>query len=296
MSSSQHSIISGGVGINVETSGNAGGETIILVHGFPDDLHVWDMIVPMLEPSYHVVRYDVRGAGSSEAPATRSGYMVARLIDDLVAVIDHVRPDGAAVHLVGHDWGSVQLWGAVMREAVDRRLTGRIVSYTSISGPGLDLFGHFIATSAKQREIRSLVTQIAHSWYVGVFRLPIVPELIFGHFGSLLRKRLSASQRPGDDDHWSESFAADGARGVNLYRANRLSFAKGTTSVPVQLIVPVRDAFLTPALYADIEQFAPNLTRINIEAGHWVQRTHPEVIADRIAVLVEAHADKPATG
>ena len=37
---------------------------------------------------WHVVTYDVRGAGSSDAPASREGYLCARLVDDLVAVLD----------------------------------------------------------------------------------------------------------------------------------------------------------------------------------------------------------------
>lgn len=286
---SQQNIASAGVHLSATSSGNPEGETVILVHGFPDNQTVWDLVVPLLEPTFHVVTYDVRGAGDSTIPAGRAEYRMARLVDDLIAILDRFCPDGKPVHLVGHDWGSVQLWDAVMREGSDQRLTGRIASFTSISGPGLDLFGHFISSSFKRREFRVLTKQIVHSWYIGLFQLPMVPELIFRRLGTPLRKRLAKSQKLGDAEHWSQGFSQDGAHGVNLYRANGLNFRASMTAVPVQLIVPTKDSFLTPAAYDDLELFAPNLTRISVVAGHWVVRTHPELIAERIASFAKAN-------
>jgi len=283
----QQKIASAGVHLSVTSRGNPRSETVILVHGFPDNQTVWDAVVPLLEPRFHVVTYDVRGAGESTAPTARAGYAMTRLVDDLSAVIDRVHPDGNAVHLVGHDWGSVQLWDAVMREGSDPRLYGRIASYTSISGPGLDLLGHFIRSSFRRREFRALTKQIVHSSYIGLFQLPVVPELIFRRLGAPLQKRLAKSQRLGDVAQWSKTFSCDGANGVNLYRANGLGFGAPTTEVPVQLIVPTKDSFLTPAVYADAKLFAPHLTRIDVVAGHWVIRTHAELIAERIATFVD---------
>lgn len=276
-------IASAGVHLDVANSGDPDAATIILVHGFPDNKTVWDLVVPHLESQFHVVTYDVRGAGASTAPADTSGYRVDRLIDDLVAVIDRSAPDGEAVHLVGHDWGSVQLWSAVMSETADARLNGRIASFTSISGPGLDLFGHFFLSSLKRRDLAAVVRQIAHSWYIGFFQLPVLPELAFRRLGGPLRKRLAATQRLREVMHWRDTFGEDGAHGVNLYRANGLASQHTTTQVPIQLIVPTKDAFLTPAIYTDIALFAPHTTRVDVVAGHWVLRTHPELIADRIA-------------
>jgi len=102
-----------------------------------------------------------------------------------------------------------------------------------------------------------------------------------------LQKRLAKSQRLGDVAQWSKTFSCDGANGVNLYRANGLGFGAPTTEVPVQLIVPTKDSFLTPAVYADAKLFAPHLTRIDVVAGHWVIRTHAELIAERIATFVD---------
>ncbi|MEO6471403.1 MAG: alpha/beta fold hydrolase [Aeromicrobium sp.] len=283
-------VASSGVHLSVKSSGHLAGPTVILVHGFPDNQSVWDRIVPLLEPHFHVVTYDVRGSGSSSAPDSRKGYAIGRLIDDLVAVIDRVRPDGAPVHLVGHDWGSIQLWPAVLREGEDARLSGRIASFTSISGPGPEQIGEFFRTSARQFAIGRIVRQLAHSWYIGIFQLPALPEFAFRRLTKRLRAQLIRKQGLGSDAHWSPTLERDGANGVNLYRANRVSFARRTTKVPVHLIVATKDDFVTLPLLDVIPAVAPDLRRTDIVAGHWLIRTHPEVIAELITTFVEGHS------
>lgn len=273
------------VRLRLRIEGAEAGPVVVLVHGFPDTQQVWDRVVPLLAADARIVTYDVRGAGGSTAPATRAGYRMSKLVDDLAAVIEHVRPDGGAVHLVGHDWGSVQSWGAIMRESSDARLTGRIASYTSISGPGLDLFGHFLRSGLARRRFAAVGRQIAHSWYVLAFQAPFLPELVAHRFGNRIRTTLARGQKLGAG-HWGDTFEDDFSNGVNLYRANGLSFSRGTTSVPVQLVVPTKDAFLSPAIYADIAEFAPDVRRIDVVAGHWVVQSQPQLIADAIRAFV----------
>jgi hypothetical protein len=45
--------------------------------------------------------------------------------------------------------------------------------------------------------------------------------------------------------------------------------------VPVQLIIPTLDVFLSPRLHDGLERWAPQLTRRTLPAKHWVPRTHP---------------------
>lgn len=280
-----HTISSSDVRLNVRVEGVADGPVVVLVHGFPDNQRVWDRVVPLLTDDFRVVTYDVRGAGGSTAPPSRRGYRMSHLVGDLAAVIEHVLPDGGAVHLVGHDWGSVQSWGAVMREASDARLTGRIASYTSISGPGLDLFGHFFRSGIAHRRFGSVGRQVVHSWYVLAFQAPFLPELVARRFGGRIKSILTRGQRLGDG-HWDEHFEDDFSNGVNLYRANGLRFSHETTSVPVQLIVPTKDAFLSPAIYSDIDRFAPDVRRVDVVAGHWVVQTQPGLVADSVRAFV----------
>jgi pimeloyl-ACP methyl ester carboxylesterase len=282
---STDTITSSDVQLSVRVEGSGTGPVVVLVHGFPDTQHVWDHVIPLLLTDFRVVTYDVRGAGGSTAPASRSGYRMSKLVGDLAAVIEHVRPDGGAVHLVGHDWGSVQSWGAVMRESSDARLTGRIASYTSISGPGLDLFGHFLRDGLARGHFAAVGRQVALSWYVLAFQTPFLPELVARRFGHRIRTALARRQKLGDG-HWGDTFEDDFRNGLNLYRANGLSFTRGTTSVPVQLVVPTKDAFLSPAIYADVAEFAPDIRRVDVVAGHWVVQSQPGLVADTVRAFV----------
>jgi pimeloyl-ACP methyl ester carboxylesterase len=278
-------IRSSDVRLRVRVEGNESGPVVVLVHGFPDNQHVWDRVVPLLTADHRVVTYDVRGAGGSSAPESRSGYRMSKLVGDLAAVIEHVRPDGGPVHVVGHDWGSIQSWSAVMRESSDARLTGRISSFTSISGPGLEIYGNFFRDGLTRGRFAAVGRQALQSWYVVAFQAPGLPELIARRFGRRLRTAMARRQKV-DGRHWGDTFEDDFRNGLNLYRANGLSFRRGSTSVPVQLVVPIKDSFLSPAVYADIANFAPDVRRVDVVAGHWVVQSQPGVIADTVRAFV----------
>lgn len=262
---------------------------VVLVHGFPDQQDTWDAMIAQLPlDAWHVVTYDVRGAGSSDAPRSREGYRTERLVDDLVAVLDAVLPDGAAAHLVGHDWGSVQLWDAVAAEATDERLRGRIASFTSISGPSLDHTA-WVVRHASGRRLAMLRQQL-HSWYVGFFCLPLLPELVWGR-GHRLLGRLVAAREGLPSDHWGPGLGRDAVHGLNLYRVNvrrRLRRpGRLQTDVPVLVVHPTRDPFLTAVLTEDLDVPCSDVRVERLDAPHWVTVTQP----DRVAALVREHVE-----
>jgi len=53
------------------TAGSAGdrGEAVVLLHPGWGDSRIWDQAFARLAEDYRVVRYDIRGYGSSPAPA-----------------------------------------------------------------------------------------------------------------------------------------------------------------------------------------------------------------------------------
>lgn len=283
------------VRLGLERRGPSDAPVVVLVHGFPDHRGVWGPVVERLAVDHHVVTYDVRGAGDSEAPDRRSGYRVGRLVDDLAAVLEEVAPSGDPVHLVGHDWGSVQLWGALARECADERLSGRIASFTSISGPSLEQYGHFVRRGIRRGRVLTVGRQLARSWYVAAFCLPRLPELVLSRGAEQVRATL-ADREGLEHDHWGPGFVRDAVNGVNLYRANllRLAGRPAHTAVPVQLIVPTRDRYVSPALFEDLDRFTSRLRRVEVVGGHWLPQTQPDVVADAVrsfvADLRPAHA------
>ncbi|CAM5470536.1 short chain dehydrogenase [Streptomyces pilosus] len=296
----------GGVELCVAELGEAGRPVVVLVHGYPDSKEVWSEVAVRLAERFHVVAYDVRGHGRSTAPRPlRGGFTLEKLTDDFLAVVDAVSPD-RPVHLVGHDWGSVQSWEFV----TVGRAEGRIASFTSISGPSLDHFGHWIDRRVKRptpRRVGRLLGQGAKSWYVYLLHTPVLPELAWrGPLGRVWPRLLERLEKVPGDGYPTASLPSDAAHGAWLYRDNvrprlRNPRSDAYAHAPVQLITPLDDAFLSERLYEDLEQWAPRLTRRTLRARHWVPRSRPDQLTTWISDFVTSveeggRAPVPAAG
>jgi len=106
----------------------------------------------------------------------------------------------------------------------------------------------------------------------------------------VLMRMEGITPRPG---HPASTLVRDACNTQRIYRANRRAGLRSRhdprTTVPVQLIVPTRDRFVSPALHDDLERFAPGLRRRKIRAGHWVIRSHARTVASWIAEFVDEH-------
>ncbi|RSS81884.1 SDR family oxidoreductase [Streptomyces sp. WAC06614] len=283
----------GGIELCVVELGETDRPTVVLVHGYPDSKEVWSEVAERLAARFHVVLYDVRGHGRSQAPQPlRGGFTLEKLTDDFLAVADAVSPD-RPVHLVGHDWGSVQGW----EFATVRRTEGRIASFTSISGPSLDHFGHWIKqrmTRPTPRRAAQLLGQGARSWYVYLLHTPVLPELAWrGPLGKQWPRLLERGEKIPVGSYPTASLPSDAAHGAWLYRDNvrprlRRPRTDASAHVPVQLITPTGDSFLSERLYDGLERWAPQLLRRTLPARHWVPRTRPDQVAGWVTEFVTA--------
>ncbi|WP_369223690.1 SDR family oxidoreductase [Streptomyces sp. R39] len=286
----------GGVDLCVAELGDPAAPTVVLVHGYPDSKEVWSQVAPRLAARFHVVLYDVRGHGRSTAPKPlRGGFTLAKLTDDFLAVIDEVSPD-RPVHLVGHDWGSVQSWEFV----TVGRTQGRIASFTSMSGPSLDHFGHWIDARVRHptpRRVGQLLGQGARSWYVYLLHTPVLPELAWrGPLGKAWPGILRRSEKLPEGNYPTASLPSDAAHGAWLYRDNvrarlRRPREDAYAHAPVQLITPLGDAFLSERLYDDLARWVPRLTRRTLPDKHWIPRTRPDQVASWIEEFVMSVED-----
>ncbi|MFJ9117746.1 SDR family oxidoreductase [Streptomyces sp. NPDC102394] len=286
----------GGIELCVAELGDAGQPTVVLVHGYPDSKEVWSEVAGRLAEHFHVVLYDVRGHGRSTAPKPlRGGFTLEKLTDDFLAVIDAVSP-GRPVHLVGHDWGSVQSWEFV----TVARTEGRIASFTSMSGPCLDHFGHWIDQRLRKptpRRVGQLLGQGAKSWYVYALHTPVLPELAWrGPLGKRWPRILERVEKVPGGDYPTSSLPQDAAHGAWLYRDNvraRLRHPRpdAHAHAPVQLITPLDDAFLSERLYDDLDRWVLRLTRRTLPAKHWIPRTRPDQLTAWITEFVRSVED-----
>ena len=84
-----------GVSLYYEVAGH--GPPLVLVHGFAGGLRTWDVQVKALARAWRVVTYDVRGHGTSEAPADPAAYSQPISVADLRALLEHLKIRRTAV-------------------------------------------------------------------------------------------------------------------------------------------------------------------------------------------------------
>jgi haloalkane dehalogenase len=76
------------------------GPPVVLLHGFPDNLHLYDRLLPYLHPARQVVTFDFLGWGASDKPSGYP-YTASNQTGDLDAVIEQLGLK--RVVLVAHD-------------------------------------------------------------------------------------------------------------------------------------------------------------------------------------------------
>jgi NAD(P)-dependent dehydrogenase (short-subunit alcohol dehydrogenase family)/pimeloyl-ACP methyl ester carboxylesterase len=278
-----------GVRIATYEQGNVDGPTLVLVHGWPNSHVMWDGVVPMLADRFRVVSYDNRGAGASTVPKPVKAYAMARFADDVEAVIGELSP-GAPVHVLAHDWGSVGVWEYLSRPGA----SDRIASFTSLSGPSIDHYAGLIREGLARpyrpiRFLRALNLALRFSYWIA-FSIPVImPALMRAGLGRRIQ-HLFAHGAPHDQIHYGD-IDADAANSLKVYRANVIRSGKVRrdhyVSVPVQVIVNRKDAFVRPSGYDFESHWVPRLWRRDINAGHWSPFSHPQVLARSVHQLVD---------
>lgn len=288
----------GDVGLSVCEWGSKDKPTVVLVHGFPDCSRVWAGVVPLLMSDFHVVTYDVRGAGLSDKPKPVGAYRLSELRADFEAVIQAVSPD-KPVHVMAHDWGSVQSWESV----TEPTLKGRIASFTSCSGPSLDHAAYLmrdLAASGSLKGWAAMAMQSIKSWYVYYFHLPVLPRLqwryVMPRLWPVFMRLVEGMNVP-----YRTELGSDGSYGVQLYRANffpcMLSPRERYAIAPVQILVPTQDMYVGPLLTSQLDRWVPDLTRTEYPARHWMPLSHPQAMADALrqfVMRIEAKNNNPS--
>jgi pimeloyl-ACP methyl ester carboxylesterase len=136
------------------------------------------------------------------------------------------------------------------------------------------------------------------SWYVLALCAPGVPTLAWrGLLHRRWRDYLERVERAAVDARYpAPTLAADAIHGANLYRRNILGRIgrrphPEVVEIPVQLIEPSADRYISPRYYDDAERYAPGLARATVPGGHWAPRSQPAALAQLIGDFV-AHVEE----
>lgn len=287
----------GAVEIAVYEQGNPTGETVLLLHGWPDSHHMWDGVVPLLGDRFRVVTVDNRGHGNSTNPRSYRDFTLGALASDYLAVIEAVSPD-KPVHVLAHDWGSVAMWELVCFNSAQHR----IASFTSVAGPNVAHLVMWARNRLKRptpKNLALVLAQVGSFTYMLFLMLPWLPKATLRLVAKRDRWRrwLSRAERTNPDQILlGPSFEKDIGNGLRIYRANLFSHLKPAerfTQVPVQVIVGTRDPAVRRGSFADEPNWAPTVWQRVVKGGHWLAFSHPELLATATIELIDATSGLP---
>lgn len=211
-------------GLSFPVVDHGSGPPVLLLHGFPDNRHMWRYQVgPLADAGYRVIAPDLRGFGDAPRPQDPKEYSRPLLMGDMLGILDALGVKGQ-VQLVAHDHGAGLGW-RLMQEHGDR--FDRYVAL-SVGAPGG-------ATTIEQRE---------KGWYTALFRQQGVAEEELQKDNWKLFRQWA---RHPEMERWIKELSRPGAltAGLNWYRAPAASPNPPMVTKPVLAIWSDGDAYLT---------------------------------------------------
>lgn len=250
---------------------------ILLLHGFPDNLHLYDRLLPHLNPPRRVITFDFLGWGGSDKP-TGYPYTAANQTGDLDAVISQLGLDQVTV--VVHDASGPP--GIDWALEHPERVAGLVLLNTYYCAmPGLRspeaiwLFSTPLVrqvTRPASRLFGDLVFRRMYHWQVGRF---FADPKVGQEFLPLLYQQFVVSPST------HEAF-------FGLNRDLRATIAAGTAAVPrlrgfarpVRIVFGAADPYLNAGVARRFHQLLPTSELFLLEgARHYVQMDKPEEVA-----------------
>jgi len=240
------------------------GETIILLHGFPETSYMWINLMKVLaEKGYRVIAPDQRGYSPNARPTFIKEYSLKHTSSDVLAIANAYNLQ--RFHLVGHDWGASVGWAFVAE------YPERLYSWTSLSIPHMKAF---------QEAYRSDFDQQRRSKYIGFFNMPFFPELYlsFNDYNNL--KNIWRAHGDEEKEAYLSVFRQSGAlrSALNWYRANigrrrnpsdHINF--GIVRVPTLLIWGNMDmAIGRKSIDLNEQYMAGPYNFLELYVGHWL--------------------------
>lgn len=245
------------------------GPAVLLLHGFPDDRHLWRYQArALVEAGFRVIAPDLRGFGDAPRPQDPKEYGVPLVVSDVIGILDALQVP--QVQLVAHDWGAAVGW----RLAADH--PSRITRYVamSVGAPGA-------RTSIEQRE---------KSWYMLFFRQTGAAEQqLMANNWELFREW---GRHAVDTDRWIANLSRPGAltAALNWYRATGGGAAGPPRPVecPVLGIWSDGDAYLTEyPLRSSGQRIKGPFEYVRVTgASHWLMVDRPAEINERLLAFL----------
>jgi haloalkane dehalogenase len=253
------------------------GPAIVLLHGFPDNLHLYDEIYPLLAGKRRVVAFDFIGWGTSDKPLPGEfDYTMATHQAELEAVVDTLKLD--TFELVLHDASGIPGIDYVLAhpERVSR----------------LVLLNTFYGLSPTQTPPYAINMYAAAGLQATEQAINLDPAALEGLYRYNIGLFLAGNPNgpAGVDRLWSQfpealpAFVALNDVLFDEVRQRTIGFGRlSELALPVDIVFGAKDVNLTSGVAKDLgSKIAGSKVTIVDSASHFVQMDAPEIVAQHL--------------
>ncbi len=275
-----------GTQLHAEIFGPQEGATVVLAHGWTEELAFWGPVIRRLrDAGLRTVAYDLRGHGVSDA-ATDHDYSLERFGEDLEAVLAAATPEQQLLTVAGHSLGAMSI--AAWAEHHDASARARAAALINV-GLGDLVAGHLLLGELAKR----LESPLLSRFMLGS-RAPLPP------FSSPLQQAVirhaafGPTATRGQVAFYEQMLIrtapeARAAAGVTLTDMD-LWHAVARLTIPTLVVAGERDRLTPPAHARRIAETLPRSAGLIVlpETGHMSPLERPQEIA---AALIELSAE-----
>jgi len=262
---------------------------LVLLHGFPDNLHLYDRLVPYLHPPRRVVTFDFLGWGASDKPG-RYRYSATNQTGDVDAVISQLGLD--EVILVVHDASGPPGidWALEHPDRIAALIllnTYYCLMPTLRSPEAIVLYSTPLLRNLARGVARTWdrLDRALFTWQVGRFirDAPVRHELV---------PRLYQGYRTARPAFWALN---SDLLGTIVSRTRRLPELRRFPR-PVRIIFGDRDPYLNRGVARRFHKLFPASDLVLVAgARHYVQVDEPQQVADLILATTRSPAGRGTT-
>jgi pimeloyl-ACP methyl ester carboxylesterase len=280
--------------LDPEPGATAGSTTVVLAHGWTEQLSFWGLVIGLLHArGLRIVAYDLRGHGSS-GPAADDDYGIERFGDDVEAVLVAAEAPAGQLIVAGHSLGGMSIAAWAANHDVAARVCGAALVNTGVD----DLIGGALV-------LGELGKRLNPHWLGRVVlgsSAPLPPlstpvqQAVIRHtaFGPTATTAQVAFY-----EHMLMETPANvrAASGIALSELN-LTSALARLTVPTLVIAGDRDRLTPPDHSRRIIEALPSPAGLIVleQTGHMSPLERPREVADALAGLVGSVSTPAAEG
>ncbi|XP_065906177.1 epoxide hydrolase 4-like [Dysidea avara] len=272
-------VTANGIKFHYVANGTEGKPLMLFLHGYPEFWFSWRYQLLEFCRDYYAVAVDLRGYGDTERPPNQKDYHLDKLTQDIAELIPALGYSSCV--LVAHDWG-----GGIAWKVID-------------SHP--ELVDHLVMMNSPHHKIFAKAFskwgQLMKSWYIFVFQLPYLPEIMMSARDYKMLERVFLSKPMGliNKEGFSKevmetfkyTFSKPGActAALNYYRmvfktrARTAHRSNDKIEKPILLIWGDDDGAFLLEMADQHNLVATNLIVKHIpKCSHWVQQDRPDLV------------------